>query len=420
MPTALFTAEERPVAQALAAIPYTNPFLPERDELERRILGDKFAGGEPRYLLPGQPLHRLEGSLGVMLERGESLVRVALERLARRTALTEADSETYLGLVHFVVFHRHAAAFDVLNAAAGMLPVAGSGPARVTAGTLFEKCRRDFLALAGSAVLRCDVGAEGPRWFAYYFQVRRAWANTFAFIHGGSEAMRSLRARIWQSIFTHDMRRYLRGLHARMGDITTLITGPSGSGKELVARAIGLSRFIPYDVEARRFAADIEASFHPLNLSALSPTLIESELFGHRRGAYTGALGDRAGYFEICGEHGTVFLDEIGETAPEIQVKLLRVLQTRQFQRLGDTELRQFRGRVVAATNRNLPAEIRDGSVSRRPVFSDLCGPDRHACIARRAGGGRGGIALPRGACLYRPGGSYRWSGTHGRGHPAH
>jgi hypothetical protein len=150
--------------------------------------------------------------------------------------------------------------------------------------------------------------------------VRRAWANTYAFIQGGSNAMRALRARIWQSIFTHDMRRYLRGLHERMGDITTLITGPSGSGKELVARAIGLSRFIPYDVAERRFAADPVASFHPINLSALSPTLIESELFGHRRGAYTGALGDRAGYFEICGEHGTVFLDEIGETAPEIQV----------------------------------------------------------------------------------------------------
>lgn len=372
MATPLFTPEERPTAEALAAIPYTNPFLPERAALEQRILGDEFRLGE-RYLLPGQPLHRLEGNLGALLARAEVLLGAAAERLARRTVIGEADRETYLGLVHFVVFHRHAAAFDVLCQVAP--PSAGSAiaaPSRVTAGTLFEKCRRDLALYTESPSLACDLVVWAPRWFAFYFQIRRAWANTYAFIRGGSDVMRALRARIWQSIFTHDMRRYLRGLHARMGDITTLITGPSGSGKELVARAIGLSRFVPYDVAARNFAADFQASFHPLNLSALSPTLIESELFGHRRGAYTGALGDRAGYFEICGEHGTVFLDEIGETAPEIQVKLLRVLQTRQFQRLGDTELRCFRGRVVAATNRDLPAEIRAGQF-REDLFFRIC-----------------------------------------------
>jgi DNA-binding NtrC family response regulator len=157
-----------------------------------------------------------------------------------------------------------------------------------------------------------------------------------------------------------------------MGDITTLITGPSGTGKELVARAIGLSRYIPYLPAERAFAADFSTAFHPLNLSALSPTLIESELFGHRRGAFTGATGDRAGYFETCGEHGTVLLDEIGETAPEIQVKLLRVLQTRHFVRLGDTEGRTFRGRIVAATNRDLAAEIRAGRF-REDFFFRLC-----------------------------------------------
>lgn len=374
MPAALFTPEERPIVEALAAIPYTNPFLPDRGLLEQRVLGGSFTQPPSRYLLPGQPLHRLEGNLGAMLERAEALVRGALERLQRRNGLTEGDRDLYLGLVHFVVFHRHAASFDRLHQGmGGALPAASGGePARVTAPTLFERCRRDLAALVEPAALACDLTREGPRWFAFYFQVRRAWANTYAFIHGGSEVMRVLRARIWQSIFTHDMRRYLRGLHARMGDITTLITGPSGSGKELVARAIGLSRFIPYDVDARRFAAEPAASFFPLNLSALSPTLIESELFGHRRGAYTGALGDRAGYFETCGEHGTVFLDEIGETAAPIQVKLLRVLQTRQFQRLGDTELRQFRGRVVAATNRDLPAEIRAGRF-REDLFFRLC-----------------------------------------------
>lgn len=379
MANPLFTSDERPIAQTIAAIPYANPFTSERDALEKEVLGEKYVPVRDSYLLPGQPLHRLEGSLGALLERAELLVRAAQERIARRTVLTDSDRDVYLGLVHFVVFHRHAAAFDALiNADATEAArreargTSTSGPARVTAPSLFERCRRDFAQLVASPALGCGLLVEAPRWFAFYFQVRRAWSNTYAFIHGGSAALRSLRARIWQSIFTHDMRRYLRGLHERMGDITTLITGPSGSGKELVARAIGLSRFIPYDANERRFAADSAASFHPINLSALSPTLIESELFGHRRGAYTGALGDRAGYFEICGEHGTVFLDEIGETAPEIQVKLLRVLQTRQFQRLGDTDLRTFRGRVVAATNRDLPGEIRAGRF-REDLFFRIC-----------------------------------------------
>ena len=113
-----------------------------------------------------------------------------------------------------------------------------------------------------------------------------------------------------------------------MGDVTTLVTGPSGTGKELVARAIGLSRYIPFDAEGQAFADDTPRSFVPLNLSALSPTLIESELFGHRRGAFTGAVADRAGWLETCPPRGTVFLDEIGELDPAIQVKLLRVLQS--------------------------------------------------------------------------------------------
>src|SRR6185503_3035069 len=162
----------------------------------------------------------------------------------------------------------------------------------------------------------------------------------------------------WQSMFTHDMRRYRRILFDRMGDMTTLITGPSGTGKELVARAIGLSRYIPFDAATQKFRENFATSFYSINLSALSPTLIESELFGHRRGAFTGALQDRAGWLEVCPPLGTVFLDEVGEIGADIQVKLLRVLQTRKFQRLGETQDHLFSGKIVAATNRDLAAEM--------------------------------------------------------------
>lgn len=143
-----------------------------------------------------------------------------------------------------------------------------------------------------------------------------------------------------------------------MGDITTLITGPSGSGKELVARAIGLSRYVPFDPRAEAFVENFALTFHPLNLSALSPSLLESELFGHKRGAFTGALADHVGWLERCSPRGTVFLDEIGELDVALQVKLLRILQTRMFQRVGDPTARRFRGKIVTATNRDLDAAI--------------------------------------------------------------
>lgn len=122
----------------------------------------------------------------------------------------------------------------------------------------------------------------------------------------------------------------------------------------------------------REFAEDYLRGFYPINLAALSPTLIESELFGHRRGSFTGALGNRLGYFEVCGAHGTVFLDEIGETDLGIQVKLLRVLQTRVFQRIGDTEPRTFAGKILTATNRNLAHEMRAGRF-REDLYYRLC-----------------------------------------------
>ena len=157
-----------------------------------------------------------------------------------------------------------------------------------------------------------------------------------------------------------------------MGDVATLITGPSGTGKEIVAQAIGLSRYIPFEPRQKRFVLDAGDAFFALNLSALAPTIIESELFGHRRGAFTGALTDRKGWLALCPALGTVFLDEIGEVDPTIQVKLLRVLQTREFQPIGETKTQTFVGKIVAATNRDLPTEMQSGRF-REDLYYRLC-----------------------------------------------
>jgi two-component system response regulator AtoC len=129
---------------------------------------------------------------------------------------------------------------------------------------------------------------------------------------------------------------------------TVLIRGESGTGKELAARAL------------HSFSKATERPFVAVNCAALPGTLIEAELFGYRRGAFTGADRDRAGKLEAA-EDGTLFLDEIGDVPLEVQVKLLRVLQERKYERLGETESRPFSARVVAATHRDLEVMVREG-----------------------------------------------------------
>ena len=130
---------------------------------------------------------------------------------------------------------------------------------------------------------------------------------------------------------------------------TVLITGESGTGKELIARAIHVN-------SPRR-----DRPFVAVNCGALSETLLDSELFGHMRGAFTGADSNKKGLIEVA-EKGTIFLDEIGEMSPVVQVKLLRVLQERKFRRLGGTEEIDADIRILAATNRDLAKMVADGS----------------------------------------------------------
>ena len=132
-------------------------------------------------------------------------------------------------------------------------------------------------------------------------------------------------------------------------DATVLITGESGSGKERIARLV-------HDESSRA-----AGPFIAINCGAITETLLESELFGHARGAFTGATSDRPGLFEAA-NHGTLLLDEIGEIASGMQVKLLRVLQEREIRRVGENKNRQVDVRVVAATNRDLSLGVVDGA----------------------------------------------------------
>jgi transcriptional regulator with GAF, ATPase, and Fis domain len=141
-------------------------------------------------------------------------------------------------------------------------------------------------------------------------------------------------------------------------DSTVLITGETGTGKELFARAIHKRSDRP------------ERAFVSVNCAALAPSLISSELFGHEKGAFTGATQRRAGRFEMA-DGGTIFLDEVGELPPDVQVALLRVLQEREFERVGGTQSVHVDVRVIAATNRDLKTAIAHGAF-RQDLFYRL------------------------------------------------
>ena len=140
------------------------------------------------------------------------------------------------------------------------------------------------------------------------------------------------------------------GLIHRVANLnaSVLVTGESGTGKELIARAI-------HNLGHRK-----DQPFVAVACGAIPETLIESELFGHEKGAFTGSTGTRVGYFEQTGS-GTLFLDEIGELSPQTQVKLLRVLQQREFFRLGSSRAIPLKARVIFATHRDLPRLIEEG-----------------------------------------------------------
>ncbi len=159
-------------------------------------------------------------------------------------------------------------------------------------------------------------------------------ASMFEEIVGASPALQAVLARVSK---------------VAKSDTTVLITGETGTGKELIARAI------------HKRSPRASRAFVSVNCAAIPRDLIASELFGHEKGAFTGALQRRLGRFELA-EGGTIFLDEIGELNAETQVTLLRVLQEREFERVGGTTLIRANVRVIAATHRDLPASIAAGT----------------------------------------------------------
>ena len=340
MPTKRIAAPDREFLSVLGGVVFGNPFTAERAALIARLA----PGAVP----------------GDVAANRETLARVVAGRLQdlRLEGVSAEDRALLEPALLYVCYHRYVPQLDALieRQAKGGAPQA-----------------LPFAEEAIGTLVQSGFDEErAARFFSFFFQLRRAFYFIIGSLAGECASMVRLREALWNNVFTHDMRGYEASLWNRMEDFSTLLLGETGTGKGQAAAAIGRSEYIPYDRAQRRFAANFAETFIAVNLSQFAEQIIESELFGHRKGAFTGAIDHHQGVFERCSAHGALFLDEIGEVSIPVQIKLLQVLQERTFTPLGGHDKRRFSGRVIAATNRPLDAMRRDGRF-REDFFYRLC-----------------------------------------------
>jgi len=336
-----------PFWELISRAAFCNPFDENRAVLDREILGravDPFTG------------ERVELLLQAIAERMGAIERAGLGHLNRlRGTQREVMKTAFL----FQVYHRYCREFDQL------IPLQlergdQAAPVPFAVEALRELGRRGF------------ERAEAVRYFAIFYQLRRAFYFIIHGLLGGSASMQELRRSLWNNVFTQDAGLFDRHLWDRMEDFSTLLLGETGTGKGTAAAAIGRSGFIPFAERRGCFVESFARNFIALNLSQYPESLIESELFGHRKGAFTGAVEAHEGVLARCSPHGSIFLDEIGEVSVPVQIKLLQVLQERTFHPVGSHQTIRFRGRVIAATNRPLE-ELRGGGGFRDDFYYRLC-----------------------------------------------
>ena len=358
----LFNPRELKFAQAVAKLNYTNPFGEDRIALERQALGKDYVQEGHSFWAMVSSGDSSRGNVLAITKQASKLVEKARLQILENSSVADAELALYDELVLYRIFYCY---FDDWR----LLHEGGDARDASKVWTRFKSEFDHWLMLPKAAL---PSSGDSVHLFSLLYQIYRAFYHIFDCVVGHSKPAANLRSQIWQSIFTHDFYRYRRSLYRNMQEVTTLVTGPSGSGKELVAQAIGQSRFIPFVPKKGCFEVSAASSYFAINISAFSVNLVESELFGYTKGAFTGADAARAGWLETCGKYGTLLLDEIGELDATTQTKLLRVLQNRQYQRMGESKLRNFQGKIIAATNRDLRQEIRDGTF-REDLYYRLC-----------------------------------------------
>ena len=321
------STEDRAFFQLVSRAAFANPFGDDRDRVDRTISG---RGGTDEEVLER-----------VIVRVRSKLESLEVDGILRFETFREGDDLFIQHAIVFDVFHRF---FGGTDAHISAQRSAGKSPIRAA----FAPAMLAMLAARGFDVHRAR------RLVGLFFQMARAYFFIARGLLGTSRSMRTLRESLWNAAVTFDIGRYEAQLLGRMDDFSTILLGDTGTGKGAAAHALGQSGYIPYDDAKERFTQSFTNLFLALNLSEFSENLVESELFGHAKGAFTGALVDHEGALSRSGPHGVVFLDEIGEVSVPVQIKLLRVLQDRSFRPVGSRDERAFGGRVIAATHRSL------------------------------------------------------------------
>lgn len=343
--------EDRRFLGLIARAAFANPFSRTRLDLEERMI--ESAGGR----LSAAPE---EGAADLVTEAVEHRVREIVQSAGDRLGdYRGIDRKLMRTAFLYRLYHRCTEEFDGLIREQVQ---AGDTPCRVS-------CADEIISQLESH----DFGREEALlYLGFFFQLRRAYYFIQRGLVGESSSMRELRRHLWNSVFTFDIRWYEQYLWNRMEDFSTLLLGETGTGKGTAAAAIGKSIFIPFDEKAGCFKESFTRNFVAINLSRFPEGIIESELFGHRKGAFTGAIEHFEGVFARCSPHGAIFLDEIGDVSAHIQIKLLEVLQERTFSPVGGHEKLQFPSRVIAATNKPLD-ELRQRGEMRDDFYYRLC-----------------------------------------------
>lgn len=330
------TSSDREFFSRVNQSAFLNPFSEERHSSDASAVG-KVAEDPFSHL--GELLNKLDAKLRTVSATSTNSLY----------SLYGSDDARLLEVSFlFQVLHRHSADLDKYirnqaNVRDKLLP------ADCAAIIFSELCSKGF------SVDRAES------FVALLFQMRRAYYFISTGLLGRCDSMRALREKLWNVIFTSDIQFYVKCFWNRLEDFSTLLLGETGTGKGAAAMALGRSNYIPYKSDLKSFDENFAKAFLSINLSEFSENLIESELFGHRKGAFTGAVSDHEGIFSRCSRRGAIFLDEVGDVSEQIQIKLLRVLQERVFFPVGGHERLRFGGRVIAATNQDIEKLRNDG-----------------------------------------------------------
>ena len=331
----------------VASATFCNPFNPERKHLYSRLIGRAYKEEDV-------------GGFQALIEAVEK-VRVSLGDAGKLDyrKFRANDAEKVRMLVLFGCYHRMYALLDE------HIEKQLGSPGKSVLFKPGEDCVT-FLCQSG-------FSKEESVWYVgVFYQIRRAYYFISRNLIGSSPCMHAFKRRLWNNVFTHDIGNYETCMWDRMEEFSVLLVGETGTGKGSAASALGHSGFVPYDLDKGRFVFDFQGAFIAANLSQYSQNLLESELFGHRKGAFTGALSDYDGLFARCRAFGSVFLDEIGDVPLTAQIKLLRLLQEREYSPVGGRQTMSFRGRVIAAANPLIDQYLMEGGF-RHDFYYRLC-----------------------------------------------